>query len=98
MSEQKQIKKFNGLALTSIILSYVAVMLTSIGFMFMESEEMLFAAALSLVTCIPAFILQFKSRKQDSFILWKIIIFISLGLCILAFLLILLLLILSLFA
>ena len=43
MSEQKQIKKFNGLALTSIILSYVALMLTTIGFIFMESEEMLFA-------------------------------------------------------
>lgn len=97
MSEQKQIKKFNGLALTSIILSYVAVMLTSIGFMFMESEEMLFAAALSLVTCIPAFILQFKSRKQNSFILWKILSFISLGLCILTFIIITLLLILALF-
>lgn len=67
MSEQKQIKKFNGLALTSIILSYVALMLTTIGFIFMESEEMLFAAALSLVTCIPAFILQFKSRPLFAF-------------------------------
>lgn len=97
MSEQKQIKKFNGLALTSIILSYVAVMLTSIGFIFMESEEMIFAATLSLVTCIPAFILQFKSRKQNSFILWKILSFISLGLCILTFIIITLLLILALF-
>lgn len=93
MSEEKQLKKFNGLALTSIILSYVALMATSIGFIFMELEEMIFSSVLSLLICIPAFILQFKSRKQDSFILWKILSYVSLGLCILTFMLVFLLLI-----
>lgn len=96
MSEEKQIKKFNGLSLASIILSYVALMVSSIGFIFMELEEMIFAAILSLLICVPAFILQFKSRKQDSFILWKILSYVSLGLCILTFMLVFLLLILML--
>ena len=88
-------KKFNGLSLTSIILSYISLMTTSIGFVFMESEEMIFAAVLALLICIPAFILQFKARKNDSFIVWKILSYVSLGLCILTFVIVGLLLIMA---
>ena len=95
MNTEKQTKKFNGLSLTSIILSYFALMSTFLGFIFMESEEMIFAAVLSLLICIPAFILQFKARNYDLFIVWKILSFVSLGLCILTFVIIFLLLILA---
>ncbi len=86
-----EVKYFSGKTLASIILSVIALIAADIGFIFMEIEEIIFSVVLTLIILIPAFLLQFAARKEKIFIVWKILSYVSLGLCILGFLLITLL-------